>query len=68
MVETDQIGKIAELLAQVDPKIPYAIVAFLPEHELRHVQSPNFQQMIEAFEAAKEAGLKNVKLGNMGRL
>lgn len=66
-VEADQIGKIAELLAQVDPKIPYAIVAFLPENKLDHVSSPNFRQMIEAFKAAKDAGLKNVKLGNLGR-
>ena len=66
-VETDQIGKIAELLAQVDSDIPYAIVAFFPEHELKHVPSPKFQQMVEAFEAAKDAGLTNVKLGNLGR-
>ena len=66
-VEADQIGKIAELLAQVDSKIPYAIVAFFPEHKLKNVPSPNFQQMVEAFEAAKDAGLENVKLGNLGR-
>ena len=66
-VETDQIGKIAELLAQVGGRIPYAIVAFFPEHKLKDVPSPNLQQMIEAFEASKDAGLKNVKLGNLGR-
>lgn len=66
-VETDQIGKIAELLVQVDSTIPYAIVAFFPEHQLKQVPSPNFQQMVEAFEAAKDSGLKNVKLGNLGR-
>jgi pyruvate-formate lyase-activating enzyme len=65
-VETDQIKKIGELLAQADATIPYAIIAFLPEHKLKHVKSPNLQQMIEAFAAAKEAGLKNVKLGNVG--
>ncbi len=66
-VETDQIRRIAELLAQVHPEIPYAIIAFLPEHKLKHVPPPNFQQMVEAFEAAKDAGLKKVKLGNLGR-
>jgi len=65
-VEIDQIRKIAELLAQVDSEIPYAIVAFFPEHEMTNVPSPNFQQMAEAFEATKDAGLKNVKLGNLG--
>jgi len=66
-VEIDQIGKIAELLSQVDSEIPYAIIAFLSEHKLEHVPSPNFQQMIDSFETAKDAGLKNVRLGNLGR-
>lgn len=66
-VEGDQIKKIAELLCQVDSKIPYAIIAFLPEHKLKQVPSPTFQQMIEAYEVAKDAGLKNVKLGNLDR-
>jgi len=57
-VETEEIGKIAELLAQVDSRIPYAIVAFLPEHELKHVRSPDFVQMTAAFEAARDAGLE----------
>lgn len=65
-VETDQIRRIAELLAQVGSEIPYAIVAFFPEHKMMKVPSPNFQQMVEAFEAAKDAGLKNVRLGNLG--
>ena len=51
----------------MDSRIPYAIIAFLPGHKLEHVPSPNFQQMIEAFEATKDAGLKNVRLGNLGR-
>jgi pyruvate formate lyase activating enzyme len=66
-VGTDEMRKIAELLAQVNSGIPFAIVAFLPEHRLRHIRSPNFEQMTEALEAAKDAGLKNVKLGNVGR-
>ena len=66
-VETDQVGKIAERLANVDSRIPYAIIAFLPEHKLKHIPPPNLHQMIKAFESAKDAGLKNVKLGNLGR-
>ncbi|MEM1673814.1 MAG: radical SAM protein [Candidatus Bathyarchaeia archaeon] len=65
-VEEDQIGKIAKLLVQVDPAIPYAIIAFIPENELINVQPPSFQQMVRAFKAAKDAGLKNVRLGNIG--
>lgn len=55
------------MLIQVDSKTPYAIITFLPEHELKHVPSPSFQEMKEAFEASKDVGLKNVKLANLGR-
>ncbi|MEM2876096.1 MAG: radical SAM protein [Candidatus Bathyarchaeia archaeon] len=65
-VETDQIRSIAELLAQVDPEIPYAVIAFFPEYRMMDVPSPSLQQMVEAFVAARDAGLKNVKLGNLG--
>lgn len=65
-VESDQIGEIAKLLAQVDSEIPYAIIAFIPEYQLRSVRPPTFEEMVRAFEAAKDAGLKNVRLGNLG--
>jgi len=28
--------------------------------------APNFKQMVEAYEAARDSGLKNVRLGNVG--
>ncbi len=65
-VETDQIGEIAELLAQVDSTIPFTVLAFFPEYRLTDAPSPDFQQMIEAYYAVKDAGLKNIKLGNIG--
>ncbi len=63
-VEEDQIAKVAKLLADLDPEIPFTILAFFPEYKLRHVRSPSLGEMIRAYSAAKEAGLKNVKLGN----
>ncbi|MEM4712884.1 MAG: radical SAM protein [Archaeoglobaceae archaeon] len=65
-VESDQIGKIAELLAQVDPNLPFTILAFFPEHKLIDVPSPSFKQMLSAYYAAKDAGLRKIKLGNIG--
>jgi len=66
-VETDQIREIAELLVQVDSEIPFTILAFFPEHKLTAVSSPSFQHMIEAYNATRDVGLKNVRLGNVGR-
>ena len=63
-VEADQIGKIAASLAVVDTEIPFTILAFFPEYKLRDVPVPTLQQMIDAYYAAKDAGLRNIKLGN----
>ena len=65
-VEEDQIRCIAGSLARVDPVTPYAIIAFIPEHELKGVRPPDFREMVGAFEAARDAGLENVRLGNLG--
>ena len=63
-VETDQIGKIATELALVDAEIPFTILAFFPEYQMRNIPSPTMRQMIEAYNAAKDAGLRKIKLGN----
>ena len=65
-VEENQIRSIAESLASVDPGTPYAIIAFIPEHELKGVRPPDFREMVGAFEAARDAGLENVRIGNLG--
>lgn len=65
-VEKDQIKKIAVLLAAVDKDIPFTILAFFPEHKMRDVSSPTLEQMVSAYEAARTAGLKQVRLGNPG--
>jgi pyruvate formate lyase activating enzyme len=63
--EADQIGKIAEELAVVDTEIPFTILAFFPEYKMRDVPAPTLEQMIDAYNAAKDAGLRNIKLGNV---
>ena len=65
-VEADQIEKIAQILLEVDPQIPYTILAFFPEYQLKDVSSPNLKQMLEAYARVKDVGLKNVRLGNIG--
>jgi len=64
-VEEDQIGDIARLIASVDPKIPFTVLAFFPEYQLRNVPSPTLNQMLSAYEACIKAGLKSVRLGNI---
>ncbi|MEM2282709.1 MAG: radical SAM protein [Candidatus Hadarchaeales archaeon] len=64
IVETPELVRIAELLRDVDERIPFTILAFFPEYKLMHVRPPKLLEMIQAFLAVKEVGLKNVKLGN----
>lgn len=66
-VETDEVRAIARLLADLDPTIPYTILAFFPAYRLGDVPSPSLDQMLAAYGAAREAGLHHVRLGNCGR-
>jgi pyruvate-formate lyase-activating enzyme len=66
-VETEEIRAIARLLVALDPSIPYTILAFFPAHKLKYVTSPTLAHMVRAYQAVREEGLLNVKLGNCGR-
>ncbi len=65
-VEVSQIERIAELIASIDPSIPFTILAFFPAHKLSKTRSPTLPEMVAAYKAVKEVGLKKVKLGNYG--
>jgi len=66
VVETDQLESIAALLARVDQEIPFTILAFFPEYQMKEYRSPTLEEMVRAFEAVRAKGLKNVRLGNTG--
>jgi pyruvate formate lyase activating enzyme len=66
VVETDQIKSIAGLLASVDKRIPFTILAFFPEYRMRTYRAPTTGEMVQAFHESKEAGLEKVRLGNTG--
>lgn len=64
-VETDQIKNIAKHLASINRNIPFTILAFFGEYKLKHLRSPTLSEMLEAYEVALEAGLNNIRLGNI---
>lgn len=66
VVETDQIVEIAQLLSQTDEEIPFTILAFFPEYQMKQYRPPSLEEMISAFQEVKKTGLKNVRLGNTG--
>jgi pyruvate-formate lyase-activating enzyme len=66
LVETPQLKKIAQLIFDVDPEIPYTLLAFFPEYQMKRYKSPKASEMIEAYMAVRAVGLRNVRLGNTG--
>jgi len=66
LVETPQLKKIAQHLFNVDPEIPFTILAFFPEYQMKRYKSPKVSEMIDAYSAVKATGLRNVRLGNTG--
>jgi pyruvate-formate lyase-activating enzyme len=66
LVETPQLKKIARLLFDIDPEIPFTILAFFPEYQMKRYKSPKVTDMISAYHEVKAIGLVNVRLGNTG--
>jgi pyruvate-formate lyase-activating enzyme len=65
-VEGDQLVKIAELLVEADPEIPFTLLAFFPEYKLIDNRPPTTMEMVRTYLALKDAGLKRIKIGNCG--
>jgi pyruvate formate lyase activating enzyme len=66
LVETESLKKIAKLLFEVGPEIPFTIVAFVPEYQMKRYKGPKVSEMIEAYQAVRASGLRNVRLGKAG--
>ena len=66
LVETDELGKIAQTLKAVDSNIPFTLLAFFPEYQLKNFKSPTTKEMVAAYQKVKTIGLKNVRMGNLG--
>ncbi|MFX1601758.1 MAG: radical SAM protein [Promethearchaeota archaeon] len=65
-IEVEQFKKIAELIAEIDENIPFHILAFFPQYQLKNYRSPTLDEILETYEAIKEIGLKKIQLGNIG--
>jgi pyruvate formate lyase activating enzyme len=63
-VDPEQVGKIARFIAAINPKIPYALLAFGPNFYLHDLPCTSARHAREALDAAQDAGLTNVRVGN----
>lgn len=63
-IDASEIANIARFIAELNPDIPYSLLAFAPEFHLRDFPTTSPEQAKACFEAAKKAGLRRVKVGN----
>jgi len=64
-VEEEEVRKIAGFIAGINPEIPYSLLAFYPQFCMKDLPVTSRNQALSAQEAAKKAGLKRVKIGNI---
>ncbi|UCG89433.1 MAG: radical SAM protein [Gemmatimonadota bacterium] len=63
-VDPHQIAKIARFIAEIDPDIPYALLAFAPHFHMSDLPYTNESHARDAEAAARASGLSNVRIGN----
>jgi len=63
-VDAGEVGRIARFIAEINPNIPYALLGFAPHFFMPDLPRTSVRHAEEAEEAARAAGLTNVRLGN----
>ncbi len=63
-VDAYEVRHIAQFIAELDPNIPYALLAFYPQFFTPDLPTTSRAHAMRCLEAAHEAGLLRVRLGN----
>jgi pyruvate formate lyase activating enzyme len=63
-VDPEEVGRIAAFIAEQDPRIPYALLAFSPHHQMADLPRTSAAHAEAARQAALDAGVRNVRIGN----
>ena len=64
-IDSREVGRIAGFIAGIDPRIPYSLLAFSPQFMMTDLPTTSRAHAEAAQKAAKEAGLLNVRVGNL---
>jgi len=64
-VDAEEVEKIAGFLADIDPEIPYSLLAFYGAYMMKDLPPTSKKHAYECLKAAKKAGLENVTIGNI---
>jgi len=63
-VTPEEVGRIARFIADINPNIPYALLGFAPNFYVPDLPRTSVGHAQAAVEAARAAGLTNVRIGN----
>ncbi len=64
-VDVDEVKSIASTIASLDRSIPYALLAFYPQHLMMDLPTTSRQHAEEALEVSQGQGLTRVRVGNV---
>ncbi len=63
-IDVKEIRKIARFISEVDPTIPYSLLAYGPAFKLNDLPTTEREFAFKAKKAAEKEGLENVRIGN----
>lgn len=63
-VDVEEVGNIAGVISEVDPEIPYTLLAYYPSYVLNDLPTTSRKQAAECL-AAAEKYLTNARIGNV---
>ena len=64
-IDEQEVSDIAKFIASLNPNIPYALLAFHPDFLMADLLTTSLQHADQCLKAAKESGLRRVRLGNI---
>ncbi len=63
-IDEEEVRNIAKFIANIDPKIPYSLLAFYPSYMLTDLPPTSKSHAYKCLKVAKDEGLENVHIGN----
>ncbi len=64
-VDEEEVKKIAEFIASLNPEIPYSLLGFYPHFYMHDLPRTSRRHAESCLRAARKAGLRRVKIGNI---
>ena len=64
-IDVEEVASIARFIANLDPDIPYSLLAFHPQFYMSDLPLTSNHQAQQCLQAARAAGLSKVRIGNL---